>query len=416
MRSADPPHYDSEFLRNRQALQALLFSTTKLMEISASVLVRTPSIPQKLELSRNIWALAQSSQLLVDRIGSLRTRVALPRPGSREYADFIDDVISLSDPVREHEILEKLAYPDLRDCVELHRTRVPASDEVTVDCLNQVRERLTELSLPGPQEPVSAPLHFPFPKTGALSCGLVRENLSLEKIFIGRRTLERIPNRPGRDALVTQERTRDREERLSKYGPILYDFAFRIELCAAEICAALLAHHTEAPWGLRFDLARQLRDEIRHFELFISRANELGCKIGDLPVRFEVWDNFILGNDLAERLIIEQRLGEGGAIDSADNIYKRLKEDGEEELASAFQYVTADEIVHVANGNKWLRYLLGNDEAVAKLENKIKDRLKACRSVEVYKHPISVENRQLAGFTLVEIENIQQEFTARENG
>ncbi|MEU4090144.1 DUF455 family protein [Streptomyces aureus] len=416
MKSQKQPRIDPEFLINRRGLQALLFSSIKLMEISASVIVRTESLPWKLGLSHNVWALAQTAQLLHTRIGSLRVKEVRPCPATRAYRDFIDRIANLSDPVSEMGVLARLAYPDLKASVDRYRARLLSTDEVTADCLDQVSARLTALYS---ADIAPASLSPEFAETLARSGGAVpaadafREEMhpgpAEESFTADLNSLRVIPARPGRSSQFTEAKDGSTKETASGYGPAFYDFAFRIELCATEICAAMLAHYVDAPWGLRHDLAKQLRDEARHFELFISRAEELGTKLGALPVRFEVWDNFMLGESLAERLIIEQRIGEGIALDSADDIYARLKASGEEELALVFQYVTADEITHVANGNKWLRSLLGTDDAVDALEKKVMNRLIRHKEGRVYKHPINVENRRLAGFHEDEIESIRRE-------
>jgi hypothetical protein len=201
-----------------------------------------------------------------------------------------------------------VAYPDLRNAVIAHKTRVPAAaDETTVECLSSVLSKLDVLRIgDGPIPHCLTALEILMTSSGgALALDNASEALPESTSHNGsdlkvRSALPLIPLRPGRDASY-READHGEDVKGVGYGPALHDFAFRIELCATEICAAMMAHHPEAPWGLRFDLAKQTRDESRHFELFASRVRQLGVRLGDMPLQFEVWDKFVVGENLPER-------------------------------------------------------------------------------------------------------------------
>ncbi|QKW13677.1 DUF455 family protein [Verrucosispora sp. NA02020] len=377
--------------QNRRALATIRDAMEQTMGLAASVLVRIPATDQKLALSREIWALAQGAQLIDERIGTLRTRTSDGVTPDTAQVRLLNRLTRMSDPGRQRTALVGVCYPDLRDQVFQHRSRLlSAADETTVACLTDVLHRIDVL----PYEPTLRQDVLSRLPTGPVAdtpCPPLPE----------------IPARPGREPDLREGRAVP-PDGPGRYGTILYDMAYRIELCATEVCAAVLAHHPEAPWGLRYDLAKQIRDEARHFELFMQRAHECGLAPGDQPVQYEVWDKFALGRDLAERLIIEQRIGEGAALDSAENVHRRLKADGEDHIAMVFEYITADEVTHVANGNRWLRHLLGSEEAVQEAEERVYRLLEANDAGAPYKHPINTDARRLSGFSPAELARLRR--------
>lgn len=396
---------------SRRTLEGLMFASMRLMEIASSVLVRSEDCDEKIQIAREIWALAQVSQVMYERIGDLRTSDVKAVPRSREYANFTNYIVSLQNPKSELAALVYLAYPDLISAITEHRSKVPViADEATLTCLSWALDKLSVLRTAGRPGPYcllpleklldKAHEHFYAGDVGNWDSGDYTNGA-----LIIAPALHTIPIRPGRDAILYEEED-PQAVRGAGYGAAFHDFAYRIELCAMEVCAALLAHHPEAPWGLRFDLAKQVRDEARHFELFMERVRQLGLSPGDRAIMFEVWDKFAAGRTLAERLIIEQRVGEGAALDSADAISARLKADGETEIALVFDYITADEITHVRNGNKWLHYLVGDDEAIFEVEDQVISRLAELGMPTNYKHPINAEHRTLSGFTSQDLKRI----------
>jgi uncharacterized ferritin-like protein (DUF455 family) len=390
----------------RRALTALMFACERLAEIAAGVLVRHTDVEVKLALSREIWVLAQARTRLGERIAGLRTTAVQAQPAGPGYVEFTNQIVSLQNPEIEDSALVHLAFPDLRDAFLAHRARIPKmADEETAERLTDILQKFDAVRLGGRPAP-----HCLLPLERSLSdCGGVlgaagaQDAPSVSPVP----ALAMIPLRPGRAAHML-ESTPQSGTRPAGYGPALHDLAFRIELCAAEICACLLAHHADQPWELRHDLAKQTRDEARHFELFMEHARSLGTQIGACPVQFEVWDKFILGRTLEERIIIQQRIGEGTALDGAETLHARLKADGQHDLAQVFEYITADEVCHVAVGNKWLRRMLGDQAAILAAEEEILARLGRHGMAPVYKHPINVADRMLSGFTELELDVARQ--------
>jgi uncharacterized ferritin-like protein (DUF455 family) len=88
-------------------------------------------------------------------------------------------------------------------------------------------------------------------------------------------------------------------------------------------------------------------------------------------------------------------------------IYRALKKMGDERTALLFDYINADEVTHVGNGNRWLRELLGSDEAVAALDAETRRLLAAANWPTASPMPLNVEDRILAGFTEAELAELR---------
>lgn len=395
---------------NRRTLETLRFGCIRLLELASGILVRSHSTADKLVLSHQVWALAQAAEAIGTRLPGLRSTASAATPANGDYVSFTNMIVSLRDPAAEFAALAQLALPELRVAVRRHRDRVPAdADELTVDCLDRVLARLAAVPAagpyhPGPYGPGLQPVRDQLGQSGGVTGPADPPTQAVAVVPYS--ALPVLPARPGRDPLL---RPAEPANPVTAAGPtaILHDSIFRVELCATEICAALLAHHPEAPWGLRYDLAKQVRDEGRHYELLAGRMRELGGAEGDFPILFDVWDKFLLGTNLPERILIEQRIGEGTALDGAVKTVRQLRERGDETTAFLFDYIIADEITHVGNGNHWLRELLGSDAALAELEETVRDRLAAHGMPVRHKYPINRTDRRLAGFTTTEVTHLE---------
>lgn len=372
----------------RSDLEVLRYACVRLMEISAGVLVRIPATAAKVALSRDVWALAQAADLIGGRLPGLRSARGAVTPTAR-YIGFTNGILECGDPARQFALLKEQAFPELRDAVSRQESRVHRlADEASAACLKEAADRLEVLS--AVSEGTS-----PAPAPNALDLDGDREAEGLPPEVPA---LAEIPRRPGRSPSI-------REGRSEGKGliRILHDMIFGIEICAAEICAAIIAHHPEAPWELRFDMAKQVRDEGRHFEIMERRIRELGGGVGDHPVTFDVWDKFALGRTLAERINIEQRMGEGVGLDGGKLLHGALVKAGDAKTALLFDYINADEVTHVGNGNRWLRELVGGDDAVAELDAEVERLLKAAGWETGSALPLNIEDRLLAGFTEAEL-------------
>jgi uncharacterized ferritin-like protein (DUF455 family) len=122
--------------------------------------------------------------------------------------------------------------------------------------------------------------------------------------------------------------------------------------------------------------------------------------------------------DLVYRLVILSRTGESESLEGLSSLIPQLESAGQERVARMYEYVQIDEARHTQMGNKWLRFLVGDDddavaeatrECVMRYNHEVrKGRLhRALRSPDYLTGPgapVQRSLRELAGFTLTEID------------
>jgi uncharacterized ferritin-like protein (DUF455 family) len=108
-------------------------------------------------------------------------------------------------------------------------------------------------------------------------------------------------------------------------------------------------------------MARQVWDEVRHAHIAIKFLEKVGKKFGDFPVTHLGYSHHY-AFDLFGRLIMFNRISEGGAMCGANQQSKEILADGgDPKVAEYFDYIFADEVAHVYNGDHWGKYLCQND-------------------------------------------------------
>lgn len=137
------------------------------------------------------------------------------------------------------------------------------------------------------------------------------------------------------------------------------------EIEATESCARTLYDYPDAPWDLRFQIARQMWDEARHAELSLQRFFEMGGRLDMLPVR----DTFPLylgpgkNDDLCYRLVHLNQVVEGWVTDDFAMMTEIARGLGDERSARLFEYLIADEWGHIKIGADWIPVLTAHDPA-----------------------------------------------------
>lgn len=145
---------------------------------------------------------------------------------------------------------------------------------------------------------------------------------------------------------------------------LLHFLYSEIEICAAEICARNIAEFgCSMPLEFTVDMARQCYDEVRHAITVSEYMDVYGVKLGDYTYTNKSWIQYLKGENLAEKLAIEQIIAEGNGLDVSDVILKILKNKKHlENFHKLYEFLLADETMHCRYGNKWLNYLVKDDE------------------------------------------------------
>ena len=76
--------------------------------------------------------------------------------------------------------------------------------------------------------------------------------------------------------------------------------------------------------------------------------------------------------------------------------------------SQCFDFINADEMTHVRNGNRWIEYLAGGSGGRADLDAKMRQRLAGHNWPLRHREPINTIDRTLAGFSQVEIADIRR--------
>ena len=136
---------------------------------------------------------------------------------------------------------------------------------------------------------------------------------------------------------------------------------FGIEVCAAEVCAAMALRFPNLPWSLDLDLARQTYEEGRHARLLLAAfKRRRGDPLAYAPSQ-DIWLKVMAGRSLSEMLCIEQLLGEGHSLGSDLMAADLHRKDGNSDLVEIHLSLHADELTHVALGITWFRRLAAGD-------------------------------------------------------
>lgn len=195
----------------------------------------------------------------------------------------------------------------------------------------------------------------------------------------------------------------------------------QIEFIAIDIPMRNLADFHEMPLQFFCDMARHAHDEMRHTIMLLENLDALDRPLGYFP--FESPDRFeaLVNEDLLYRLVVLSRAGEGEAIEFARQLVPNLAELGFQKASNMFDHVLSDEIRHTAYANKWIRFLVGEDDLV--VEQVTRDCLLRYNSIAQEiglpgkprfpdllnaQRPLGVDllGRELAGFTQGELESL----------
>jgi uncharacterized ferritin-like protein (DUF455 family) len=133
------------------------------------------------------------------------------------------------------------------------------------------------------------------------------------------------------------------------------------EMHAAEISGRNSYEFPRMPWDFHIDMARVVWDEIRHSEETRKHLEDLGGQVGMYPI---VPGNFAyrIQLDLLHRLQDLHRRGELGGLNGLLKSRNTFREMGDPTGALMFDFIQADETRHVAIGNRWVKWLLHDDQ------------------------------------------------------
>jgi len=141
----------------------------------------------------------------------------------------------------------------------------------------------------------------------------------------------------------------------------LHSFANH-ELLAIEMMAAAILiypHDLQNSESVRLKkaLVSTIRDEQKHFKLYVSRLQDDGKKFGDYPLNDFFWRQMPKLTTMESFLALMSLTFESANLDFSLQYHKVFLEAGDIKTANIMKIVFDDEITHVALGAHWINQL-----------------------------------------------------------
>jgi len=133
------------------------------------------------------------------------------------------------------------------------------------------------------------------------------------------------------------------------------------EIDTVDRIGKLICEFPDLPWEMRLELAQQQWDEARHINMIAKVAQDLGAEPGSLPWHPYFWRLTQNQDDPLERLAVNNCWAEARLCNILHEWMKLAAENGDHKLAELFDYILADEIVHVDLATRWIRKLCEDD-------------------------------------------------------
>jgi len=176
------------------------------------------------------------------------------------------------------------------------------------------------------------------------------------------------PDRPARPAtpeLINPHDMPRRRGQSAKSRATLLHAVLHIELNAIDLAWDMIARFNAHNMPREFfdDWVTVGDEEGKHFMLLSSRVSELGYSYGDFPAHDGLWEAaFDTRNDIAARLAVVPMVLEARGLDVTPGMIARFAKMEDFESIKILEIILADEIGHVATGNRWFHYICGKTQ------------------------------------------------------
>lgn len=169
-----------------------------------------------------------------------------------------------------------------------------------------------------------------------------------------------LPGRSGKISFSDKQLKFPKATRLNetdKKAIALHSFANH-ELLAIEMMAAailLFPHKNEEDLRFKKGIHTALKDEQKHFKLYVERLNQLGYAFGDFPLNDFFWKQMEKLKTPAQYVSVMSLTFEAANLDFAQFYSRLFHSFGDLETAKILEIVLEDEISHVAFGGHWMK-------------------------------------------------------------
>jgi uncharacterized ferritin-like protein (DUF455 family) len=138
----------------------------------------------------------------------------------------------------------------------------------------------------------------------------------------------------------------------------LFHAVAHIEYVAIDLALDHAARFAGMPSEYYADWIQVAADEAGHFVLVRDHLRRLGYDYGDFPVHDGLWEMAErTAHDVMARMALVPRLMEARGLDATPPMQQKLRQIGDVDGMAVLDVILADEVYHVALGDKWFRHL-----------------------------------------------------------
>ena len=209
------------------------------------------------------------------------------------------------------------------------------------------------------------------------------------------------PGRAAKPELVPHTQLKAKSMATLEGRAMLVHSIAHIELNAIDLALDVVWRFAGMPEAFYTDWVRIAQEEAQHFTLLRNHLVSMGFDYGDFPAHNTLWDMAErTQGDLLARIGIVPRTMEARGLDASPGVKNKLVSVGDHRAGDILDIILAEEIGHVAAGNRWYRYLCeqrGLDPVSTYAE------LIAQHDAPKLRPPFNMAARRLAGFEEVEL-------------
>jgi uncharacterized ferritin-like protein (DUF455 family) len=211
-----------------------------------------------------------------------------------------------------------------------------------------------------------------------------------------------VPGRPERPRLVRPAAVAQRSVATEQGRAALLHALAHIEFNAINLALDITWRFVGLPEDFYREWAHVAAEEAHHFSLLQSRLLELGVRYGDFPAHDGLWEMAArTRTDLCARLALVPRTLEARGLDASPAVRAKFASAGDAKSAQIIDIILADEIGHVATGNRWFKFVCRRlDIDPLEAQNAAAARHRA----PILRGPFNLDARRAAGFTDEELQ------------
>ena len=170
------------------------------------------------------------------------------------------------------------------------------------------------------------------------------------------------PGRPARPLLVAPKNVPTRTPATAAGRAALLHAITHIEFNAINLALDAAWRFPAMPAAFYRDWLRVANEEALHFTLLREHLLTLGCDYGDFDAHDGLWTmTQRTAHDVTARMALVPRTLEARGLDATPPMQAKFRQAGDLRAVAILDVILRDEVVHVAIGNYWYRWLCARD-------------------------------------------------------